>query len=316
MSLVDAEAMEKLHFEHVDLLLIDPAASARDTLKNILYNQGFRNLHSGTSLDEIREHMNHSMPDLLISETELDGGDFCEFVTKLRHHDVGNNPFLPVIGLTWEPTPDRVRNVVNAGVDDLLTKPLSTGHLVSRIKALVRARKPFVVTSEYIGPDRRSLEERESGVPQLEVPNTLKVKATGQEHSIDVVEEINSVVAEINVQKLERYGVQIGFLVDHILPNLEKGVVDSTNEAFLDRLLAVAQDTSRRLVGTKYAHISELCSSLVKVTESILASKSDPNSRDVKLLAPLSQAIKAAFSTDDEQTAAAARKIHSQIGKS
>jgi len=51
----------------------------------------------GTSLDELREHLTHSMPDLLICETELDDGDFCDFVTKMRHHDVGNNPFLPVI---------------------------------------------------------------------------------------------------------------------------------------------------------------------------------------------------------------------------
>ena len=308
--------MEKLHFENVDLLLVDPAASARDTLKNILYNQGFRNLSMGSTLDEIREHLTHSMPDLLISETELDDGNFCDFVTKMRHHDVGNNPFLPVIGLTWEPTPDRVRNVVNAGVDDLLTKPLSTGHLVRRIKALIRDRKPFVVTSEYIGPDRRTLEERESGIPQLEVPNTLRVKATGQKSSIDVVQDINAVVAEINVQKLERYGVQIGFLVDHILPNLEKGVVDSTNKAFLDRLLVVAKDTARRLGGTKYAHISELCDSLVKVTESILAAEDEPNARDVKLLSPLSQAIKTAFAADDEKTMAAARQIHTRIDKS
>ncbi|MDP6883076.1 MAG: response regulator [Rhodospirillales bacterium] len=308
--------MEKLHFEHVDLLVIDPAASARETIKNILYNQGFRNLYLGASLDELQEHMSHAMPDLLISETELEDGDFCEFVTKLRHHDVGENPFLPVIWLTWEATPERVRSVVNAGVDDLLTKPLSTGHLVNRIKALIKDRKPFIVTSEYIGPDRRTLEERKSGIPQLDVPNTLKVKATGKEKTVDVVKAITSVVAEINVQKLERYGVQVCFLIEHILPNLENGVVDSTNEAFLERLLGVAKDTARRLVGTKYAHISELCDSLVKVTDSILATKDQPNDRDVKLLAPLSQAIKAAFVADDEQTTATVRQIHTQIDKS
>ena len=305
--------MERLHFENVNLLLIDPAASARDTLKNILHDQGFRNLAMGTSLNEIQDHLSNFMPDLLISDTELADGDFCKFVTKLRHHDVGSNPFMPVIGLTWEPTPDLVKGVVNAGVDDLLTKPISTNQLVGRIKALVNGRKPFVVTSEYIGPDRRPSNGRTSDIPQVDVPNTLKVKATGQQDSFDVVEAINSVVAEINVQKLERYGVQIGFLIDHILPNLEKGVFDSTTEAFLDRLLAVAEDTARRLGGTKYAHISELCDSLVKITQSILAAREQLNARDVKLLRPLSQAIQASFAADDERTAAAARQIFTQI---
>lgn len=76
LALVGAEAMENLHFEHVDLLLVDPAASARDTLKNILHDQGFRNLSLGTSLDEIQDHVTNAMPDLLISETELEDGDF------------------------------------------------------------------------------------------------------------------------------------------------------------------------------------------------------------------------------------------------
>ena len=308
--------MEELQFRNVNLLLVDPAVSGRETLKNILHNQGFRNLSLGSSLDEIRDQLVHSRPDLLISETELEDGNFCDFVTKLRHHELGNNPFLPVIGLTWQPTPDLVKNVVDAGIDDLLTKPLSANQLVGRIKALANFRKPFVVTSEYIGPDRRSLEERESDIPQLEVPNTLKIKVTGQHKTVDVVQAINSVVAEINLQKLERYGVQIGFLIDHLLPSLEKGVVDSTTEAFLDRLLVVGNDTARRLGGTKYAHVSELCNSLVKVTGSILESKDQPNERDIKLLPPLSQAIKAAFAADDAQTTASAREIYAQIDKS
>ena len=130
LALVGAETMFNMQFEHVDLLLIDPATSARDTLKTILHEQGFRNLFLGGTLSEIHKHLDHSMPDLLISETELEDGDFCDFVTKLRHNDVGNNPFLPVIGLTWEPTPELVRNVVDAGIADLLTKPLSTGQLL------------------------------------------------------------------------------------------------------------------------------------------------------------------------------------------
>ena len=305
--------MEKLHFENVNLLLIDPAASARDILKDILYAQGFRNMTLGTSLNEIHAYLAHSMPDLLISEIELEDGDFCGFVTKMRNHDVGNNPFLPVIGLTWEPTPERVRRVVNAGVDDLLSKPLSTGQLLNRINALVRERKPFVVTSEYIGPDRRPPKERNSDIPQLDVPNTLKSKVTGQHKSDEVVQAINAFAAEINVQKLERYGVQIGFLIDHILPSLEKGVVDSTTGSFLDRLHDVGKDTARRLGGTKYAHVSELCDSLVKVTGSIIDAKDQLNGRDVKLLRPLSQAVQAAFAADDEQTAAMARQIFTQI---
>ena len=73
-----------------------------------------------------------------------------------------------------------VKKVIESGSDDLLPKPLSSGHLISRIEQLVQARKSFVVTSEYIGPDRRNTEERESEITLLQVPNSLRVKVTGR----------------------------------------------------------------------------------------------------------------------------------------
>ena len=65
---------------------------------------------------------------------------------------------------------------------------------MERINYLAGNRKPFVVTSEYIGPDRRSgrkLKEGEEAdpsddVPRIEVPNTLGAKASGE--SVDFVE--------------------------------------------------------------------------------------------------------------------------------
>ena len=304
--------MEKLRFEYINLLLVDPARQARESMRSILYDQGFRRLQFGATLAEIRNRFAQEMPDMLVSESELEDGDFCEFVSALRHHQVGSNPFLPVVALTWEPTPDLVRNVVNAGVDDLLTKPISATQLVDRVRTLIKTRKPYVVTSDYIGPERRSESDRASELPRVDVPNILMAKATGQADTAKLQEEIASTLAEINVQKLERYAVQIAFLVDHIVPNLERGDVDQTTEAFLDRLLFVAEDTGRRLADTKYAHVSDLCESLIKVTGSVRGSTEGPGLREVKLLKPLSQAIRAGFELR-EDAVSSARKISSEI---
>ncbi len=80
----------------------------------------------------------------------------------------------------------------------------------------------------------------------------------------------------------------------------------------LDRLYYVAGDTSRRMTGTQYGHVSNLCDSLIKVTASIRDNKFSPTAKDLQLLKPLSQAISSAFAVD-EDVADLARQISASI---
>ena len=135
--------MVKAQFDDVDLMLVEPAQGARESIRNILHNQGFRNLGTGARLKEIHERFDNVTPDFLIGEIELADGDFCAFVADMRQNKVGDNPFLPVVGLTAKPTPDLVKIAVNAGIDHLLVKPFSTGQLMDRINALVTHPVPW-----------------------------------------------------------------------------------------------------------------------------------------------------------------------------
>jgi len=290
--------MEKLKLDDVDVLLVDPDHDTRESIRDILHDTGFRKLRLGKRVTELRDALVISMPDLLIAETELPDGDFCEVVQAIRHHEIGTNPFLPVIALTGDPNPDVAKKANECGADALLTKPVSAAQVLELVGILVRERKPFVVTSDYVGPDRRKEAKRKSDVPTLEVPNSLKMKATGQKEEIDAVQgAIDEAIADVNLRKLERHADQIAFLVDKIVPDLEKGVVDEPVRQFLERLLYVAEDSGRRMAGTKYDHVSELCMSLIKVTTDIRAAGDRPESKDVSLLSPLSQAIQAGFGT-------------------
>ena len=101
--------MDKFRFENIDTLLIDPDRSTRDSVRMILRNNGFREFRLGETLSDVSEQFAIRMPDLLICEADLAEGDFCEFVRGLRHHNVGTNPFLPVMTLSYNPTPELVR---------------------------------------------------------------------------------------------------------------------------------------------------------------------------------------------------------------
>ena len=181
------------------------------------------------------------------------------------------------------------------------------------MQSLVYQRKPIVVTTDYIGPDRHRTPTRPAETVLIDVPNPLRTRVTGEEEPVAAQARIDEVVAEINTQKLERYTVDIGSLVNIALPKLEEGTIDPGARDILERLHSVARRAARRMADTERAHVSDLCNSLCQVAENLLAAEGAVNTKDVKLLKPLSQAVQAGFEVS-EVTASAARAISITIG--
>lgn len=311
--------MEKLALDQIDILLIDPDRAVRSTIRNILIDNGFRNVAVGAGLADIEAKFKIGMPDLLISDIKLGDGDFNTFVYNLRHHEVGTNPFLPVIATAWSPTSDDVRGIVQSGADHIVAKPLSAGQLLQRIMAMIKVRKPFVVTSAYIGPDRRKPgDDAKRGamhIEQIQVPNVLRIKATGAGRAdlAQIQRQIDECSNTVNLQKLDRHAHQALWLVERIVPGLAFGGPDEPTERALERLLYVAEDTARRMVGTPFEHVGELCRSLIEVTGRVIAAGDMPAPKDVDLLMPLAKAIQRGFDETDGDVAHMVHEISESV---
>lgn len=289
-------------FEDVKVILADPMPASRQSVRTILFNAGFREIHMIESVAGIRKELEKAPLDLLICDTDLADGDVCDLVHEVRHGECGSDPFLPVVALTWEPTPDVVQKVVNSGADSLLILPISGEKLGKGLGTLIRARKPFVVTTDYVGPDRRH-GSRESAYQAtlIPVPNPLKAKATGISDAHIYKESMD----KINAQKVERHASQICYMATLAINHFSGRVIDKNIGARLQRLDYVVGDMIKRLVHTKHAHQVELCKSIDTVVKSIAESIEEPPPKDIELLTQLSLAIQVAFSTDDEGVEAA-----------
>ena len=211
-----------------------------------------------------------------------------------------------------------MRGIIQAGADDIIAKPLSAGQLLQRISMLIKARKPFVVTSNYIGPDRRKPGEEDRGgeqVQQIKVPNVLRAKAMGDkrlDRSV-IQRQVDDFISTINLQKLDRHASQAIWLVERIVPGLAFGGPDEPTRRALERLLYVSEDISRRMVGTSYEHVSELCQSLVDVTQRIMDAGDFPAPKDVDLLKPLANAIQRGFDDSNDDVAKTAHEIFESV---
>jgi len=300
------------------MLLGEPNVQVRRTIADTLRQQGYHSIRDTAQFDVIDEAVRENQVDVLICDVELGGRDLCEMIYQVRHHYIGNNPFMVTIALTDNPTTDVIRRIINSGADDLLLKPVSVGQILDRLKILTHNRKGFVVTTDYIGPDRRKNGARPGSqeIPILDVPNPLNFQAANGDATaaLEMQAAITEAAQLINTQKMERHAYQIQYLVDKIVPSYSIGDIGQDLFTLVARLVFVSEDLVRRMTGTKFEHVRELGETMIRLATTIRQQQDGPDMKNVHLLPQLAAAIKQAFS-DDEHTAAVARDISQSIGQ-
>ncbi len=291
----------------VEIFLNVADLNLRSSISSVLRNLGIHKVHKADSLAELSTHLEQETPDLLICSTHFPDGDLFPKLHELRHHKWGLNPFVPIMTVTNDPSADLVKLVLESGADDLLVQPISTNQLLSRINGLAKNRKQFVVTTDYVGPTRRSSNhKRGMEIPMIDVPNTLRTKITGEEETVNLADAIVSAVSEINEQKVERHGYQLAYLAVRIVDPKQVDRLLEGSGPILDKLIDVADKTRQRMTTTKYAHTSTLCASLLTVAHKIRNAGEHPSAKDLELMMQLVKAIQLGFADSGAANVAAA----------
>lgn len=165
----------------VRMVLAEPNAVVRHGLKSALAGHGFRRVFDSDRYGPVHEVLHANEVDLLVTSSELYGGDVPQLIHDIRHLKVGRNPFVCVIVIITSPSLEKVRLFAAAGADDAIGSPVAAGNLLARIDGLATARKPFIISGPYVGPDRRTTSREGPQPPQIETPNLLKLRIEGTE---------------------------------------------------------------------------------------------------------------------------------------
>lgn len=300
--------------ENVHIAIGDPNAQLRSTVRRALKEAGASDVSEAGDLETIGKLLDDISIDLFLVDADMPG-DFCDMAQKVRNQLLGKNPFVAMIATTGIAEAPGIQKILGSGVDDLLIKPVSLDVMLDRIHNLIDARKPFVITHNYIGPDRRGIgatrDEKHPLIP-IEVPNTLRAKATGAAE--DVQKMIADAVSTLNNKKMERYSVEIAYLVKRVQVGLKshKSIYEMRGD--LERMRFVGKDLQRRMAGTSAEHAAYLAGSLVTVADRAGKSSEGPSQRDCELLVHLAAAIRQAF-VQDPNAVEAALEITETIAK-
>lgn len=236
-------------FENVRLMVADPNPMVREGLRAALFSVGFRTIADASTYVKIHDALDGDAVDLLVTASEMEGTDVGYLIQEMRNQRLGRNPFVLVIVLLSSADPDYVKKVIDSGADDLLLTPVAPDQLILRIEKLARVRKPFVVTHDYTGPDRRAKTRSfdHHSAPMLEVPNPLRSRLTN-EGEARLMEQVGLAGITLNRIKIERHAVQIDWLVSHIAACIRDGVGDGpTLIPYTHRLVLVAEDMLARM---------------------------------------------------------------------
>ena len=111
-------------------------------------------------------HVEHSRRALELLGLEHFTAVFCDhgaepvgqraFVVAARRNETMLNPTIPIFVLKDSARRRDVEKARDAGVTDVLTPPISPKTIITKLKAAVLTPRPFIVASEFFGPDRRA----------------------------------------------------------------------------------------------------------------------------------------------------------------
>jgi len=114
------------------LLLIEDDAQIRRFLRQSMENEGFDVREAITLADGLVD-AGTARPDLVVLDLSLPDGDGKQFV-----HEFRSWAQIPVLVLSARSAEGEKIAALEAGADDYLTKPFSTGELLARVRALLR----------------------------------------------------------------------------------------------------------------------------------------------------------------------------------
>jgi len=264
--------MSRLSFDTAEVLVYDPVSANRNATRAALYTIGFRRIETVGTIDAFVESVRRRPPDLALCEIQGSDAELCDTIQELRQGLAVYNPFIVVIVTAWEQSAALVARVLNSGADDLLLRPFSTTTLSTRIRNHVERRKAFVVTTDYVGPDRRKDSNRASKAQLFEPPNSLQMKALDRLTSEEATQRLDRELKEardvMTSEKLRRDAFQLC-----VLWRLMQSK-SSSSDAFRVDLAKLKEKTraiARRCLETEIEKASALCDSILAAIDGIEA---------------------------------------------
>jgi two-component system, chemotaxis family, chemotaxis protein CheY len=167
--------MAQLDLAAARILVVGAKGPAGSMLRAVLTAAGITHV---TLADEPRRGL-----DMLCAEpfdavfvegsTQLDD---TSFALAARRNTMLLNPMIPIFAVFGGPRRRDVEMARDQGITDVICRPMSPKTVTDKLRAALRAPRPFIAAPEFFGPDRRAKERSWRGEDRrVRTPKKTKV---------------------------------------------------------------------------------------------------------------------------------------------
>ena len=170
--------MADLDYSRVRAVVAENNVMIRQAVRYGLNALGVKEIAETGSLTSAHQMCRENEVDVLGLHHQLEENDATVVVRDIRAGTLGKDPFLLTMLVLTHPSEPQVRSAMTCGTDDLLLVPFAPEQMTTRLRAITERRRPFVVTHDYIGPDRRKApRDGVSSATQFNVPHPIRARA-------------------------------------------------------------------------------------------------------------------------------------------
>ncbi len=145
------------NFSNVKVLIVESSQEMFKLFKNVLamLEVPERNIDAAYSYEEAFKKYCNKRHDIVITDW-LDNPDSGILLIKdIRMHAKSPNKFVPIIMTAGSGHFSRVIKSRDCGVSEYLVKPFAANSLAMRLTRVIENPRPFVMSDNYTGPERR-----------------------------------------------------------------------------------------------------------------------------------------------------------------
>jgi len=143
-----------VHFDSLRILVVDDNRQMRTIIGCVLTAIGVGKVYFAEDGREALAIIKRHPVDIAFVDYEMPVMDGIEFITTTRRLETDAR-FTPLIMVTGHSFGPSILAARDAGVNELLTKPVTAQSILQRLEAVISRPRNFVRAPKFVGPDRR-----------------------------------------------------------------------------------------------------------------------------------------------------------------
>ncbi|PCJ02314.1 MAG: hypothetical protein COB14_02090 [Alphaproteobacteria bacterium] len=220
-----------LTLQNIHILVIEDIIPMQDLLKHMLRMLGVGEITTAKDGASGYEKYVRETPDIIMTDWQMPEMDGLELVHKIRKHKNSPNRSIPIIMMTGFCAHQRISLARDGGATEFLVKPFSANDIAKRLGHIVQNSRDFIVTPEFIGPDRRRKKnDGYRGENNRKSETNKKIKATDVLVQKTGVGALDQILIDKSQNVLDNNKINFIPIVENFLAQLNEAIHKAKQE--------------------------------------------------------------------------------------